>query len=83
VPKLGIGWQHAFDRFSPEQVLTLQNAAQDFTVQGVPLKSDAAVVQAGIGIVLSPDVVLDVGYDGAFSAASRDHGLRGELRWTF
>jgi autotransporter-associated beta strand protein len=83
VPKLGIGWQHAFDRFTPEQALTLQNAAQAFTVQGVPLKSDSAVVQAGIGVVLSPDVLLDVGYDGAFSGTSREHGIRGELRWTF
>jgi hypothetical protein len=55
VPKLGIGWQHAFNRFAPDQVLTLQNAAQDFTVQGASLGQDSAVVQAGLGrLLLSP-----------------------------
>jgi outer membrane autotransporter protein len=83
VPKLGIGWQHAFDRFAPDQMLTLQNAAQDFTVQGVSLGSDSAVIQAGVSVALSPDVLLDVGYDGAFSGTSYEHGLRGDLRWTF
>jgi outer membrane autotransporter protein len=83
VPKLGIGWQHAFDRFSPQQMLTLQNAAQAFTVQGIRLASDSAVVQAGIDLMLSPDVLLSVGYDGAFSGTSHEHGIRGELRWVF
>jgi outer membrane autotransporter protein len=83
VPKLGIGWQHAFNRFAPDQVLTLQNAAQDFTVQGAPLGQDSAVVQAGLGLLLSPALVLDVEYDGAFSSRSRDHGVRGTLRWSF
>ena len=83
VPKLGIGWQHALDRFKPDEVLTLQNASQDFTVQGVPLSRDTAVVQAGLGLVLAPDIVLDIAYDGAFSSSSRDHGVRGALRWSF
>ncbi len=36
-----------------------------------------------IGVMLSPEVVLEVGYDGAFSASARNHGVRGELRWSF
>lgn len=83
MPKLGIGWQHAFDSFRPDEVLRLQNASQDFIVQGVPLGQDSVVVQAGAGLMLSPNLVLDIAYDGAFSSNSRDHGLRGALRWSF
>jgi len=83
LPKLGIGWQHAFNSTAPDQFLTLQNASQDFTVRGVPLASDSAVVQAGIGVLLSPDVALDLEYDGAFASKNRDNGVRGAIRWSF
>ena len=75
-PKIDLGWQHAFAGFRPGQVVTFQNAAQSFTVLGVPLTTDAAVLQLGFDLALAPDLILNASYDGSFSGSVQDNALR-------
>jgi fibronectin-binding autotransporter adhesin len=83
VPNLNVGWQHAFTRFLPSQILTFAETGQSFTVLGVPLGSDAATIQAGLDISLSPAAILSIGYDGEISNRAEDHAVRAGLSWKF
>jgi autotransporter-associated beta strand protein len=83
VPNLNVGWQHAFSHFLPSQILTFAQTSQSFTVLGVPLDSDAATIQAGLDILLSPAAILSIGYDGEISSRVQDHAIRAELSWKF
>ncbi|HXR94390.1 MAG TPA: autotransporter domain-containing protein, partial [Rhizomicrobium sp.] len=83
VPNLNVGWQHAFTRFLPSQTLTFAETSQSFTVLGVPLGTDAATIQAGLDISLSPATILSIGYDGEISNRAEDHAVRAELSWKF
>jgi outer membrane autotransporter protein len=78
-----VGWQHAFSHFLPSQTLTFAQTSQSFTVLGVPLDTDAATIQAGLDIGLSPAAIFSIGYDGEISSHVQDHAIRAELSWKF
>ncbi len=75
-PKIDMGWQHSFRHLRPGQTVTFQNAAQSFTVLGVPLGMDAAALQLGFDLAVAPDVNLNAGYDGSFSSKVQNNALR-------
>jgi len=83
VPDFNLGWQHAFNRFMANQGLTFAGTGESFTVSGVPLGTDAAAMQAGVNLILSPAATLDAGYDGTVSNRTQDHAVRAELSWKF
>ena len=75
-PKIDLGWQHALNPFRPGQIVNFQQAAQSFTVLGVPLGMDAAAVQLGFDLAVAPDVIFSAGYDGSFSGSMQNNALR-------
>lgn len=83
VPKVDIGWEHAFDSVRPDQTLSFTGTGQNFTVMGVPIEKDAADIQAGFDIALSPQAVLSLTYDGSFGSDAKSNGFRGGLIWKF
>jgi outer membrane autotransporter protein len=82
-PWVDISWQHAFGRPLPGQVVSLQSVGQSFTVLGAPLNIDTAAVQAGLDFAITPDVKLNVGYDGSFGDRAQSNAIRGDLNWKF
>jgi fibronectin-binding autotransporter adhesin len=80
-PHADIGWQHAFNAFTPGQTATFQSSATSFTVVGVPLSVDAATVQLGFDLDVSPHAIFSFGYDGSFSSRVQNNAIRAAMDW--
>src|SRR5699024_5416803 len=60
-----LGWRHAFTDEPP--TVNMAFAGSDtFTVTGVPIAEDAAVVEAGLDLAITPTADLGFGYSGQF-----------------
>ncbi len=82
-PRLDLGWQHALARLTPYQTVSYVNAGTSFAVLGTPLAQDAAALQAGFDLKVSPSATLFVSYDGSYSSRVENHAFRGGLSWRF
>jgi outer membrane autotransporter protein len=77
-----LGWRHAFGDIIPTAALSF--AGSDiFTIAGVPIAEDAAVIEAGLGLELAPNATLGVAYQGQIADDSAQHGVKGDLRIRF
>lgn len=54
-----------------------------FTIAGVPLAKNVAVLEAGVETRLRPNLMLGASYSGQFGDGLRDHGFKANLNWTF
>ena len=77
-----IGWRHAFGDVTPLADLAFAGGSS-FTVAGVPIARDAAVIEAGLDVSFSQNVKLSIAYDGQFAADARDNGFKSEFSWKF
>jgi outer membrane autotransporter protein len=69
-----IGWRHAF---ADSPSATHSFAGGDaFTVDGTPLASDLAVMEAGIDLSFSPAAQFGVSYSGQFSSDTGTHAIK-------
>lgn len=77
-----LGWRHAFGDTDSEVTQTFAGG-QAFTVSGVPIAEDAAIVEAGLDLSLSERATLGVSYGGQLAADRRDHGLGARFEMQF
>ena len=54
-----------------------------FTISGVPLAKNVAVLEAGVETQLRPNLKLGAAYSGQFGGGLKDHGFKAILNWTF
>jgi outer membrane autotransporter protein len=79
-----IGWRHAFGDTTPLATQAFSFAAgSPFTVAGVPIAKDTAVLEAGLDFVLSDNATLGVSYTGQFGSDARDNGAKADLSVKF
>lgn len=83
VPHVSLGWRHAYGDLAPSVAVTYLNTGTGFTVQGVPIAQDSAVVGAGIEVPLGKGLSVGVSYDGAFASSSQSNAVRGTLGIAF
>src|SRR5690606_41727809 len=76
------GWRHAFGEVAQESTLAFAGG-DPFTVTGVPLARDAAVLDAGLALAIAPNASLGLSYRGQVGAGVRDHGLDASLQVRF
>ncbi|QDC02424.1 autotransporter domain-containing protein [Mesorhizobium sp. 8] len=77
-----LGWRHAFGNLTP--ISTHAFAAGDaFTVAGVPIAKDAALVQAGLDLDLSETATLGFAYQGQFGSGVTQNGFKADLSVRF
>ncbi|MBS7555777.1 autotransporter domain-containing protein [Ancylobacter dichloromethanicus] len=74
-----LGWRHAFGDIVPTQTQSFLIGGLPFTVSGVPLAEDAAVVEAGISVALAPTAQLNVTYGGQFGDGVMQNGANAVL----
>ena len=77
-----LGWQHAFG----DAVSEASNAFLDgvsFTVAGIPLAKDEAIVQAGLEFDLTDKCKLELSYSGRFASNAQEQLARAGLRANF
>ncbi|WP_285294236.1 autotransporter outer membrane beta-barrel domain-containing protein [Aureimonas altamirensis] len=77
-----LGWRHAFNDRTPVSTFALAGSLP-FSVAGAPIASDAAVVEIGLGLNLSPDASLNISYGGQFGDGGEDHSGRATFSYRF
>ena len=77
-----LAWQRVLDEPGEKSRLSL-NGYDSFTVKGVPLAQDTALVQLGVSAKLAPQASLDLGYSGQIGDGYSDHGVRLGLNIAF
>jgi outer membrane autotransporter protein len=83
VPHASAAWQHAFDDMTPEAALAFASTGIGFTVRGVPLAEDSALVDAGVDFTLRPDITLGISYSGQLASDLTDNAVKGRFNWLF
>ena len=77
-----LGWRHAFDDTTPTSTHRFSGSVP-FTLTGVPLALNVAVLEAGVETQLRPNLALSASYAGQMGNGLRDHGLKLGLNWAF
>lgn len=77
-----LGWRHAFGDAAPTSTMSFAGGEQ-FSIAGVPLATDAAVVDLGLDLAVSETATLGASYSGVISAAGYDYGAKAHLGWQF
>ncbi len=77
-----VAWRHAFGDITPEAQLAF-GGGDDFTVRGVAMARDTAVVEAGFDLMLSDYATLGASYQGEFGDGVADNGFTARLGYLF
>ncbi|MDR7949208.1 autotransporter-associated beta strand repeat-containing protein [Achromobacter aegrifaciens] len=77
-----LGWRHAFGDLATQSTMAFEGG-QDFTVAGVPLARNAAVVGLEAEVDLSNRAALALGYNGESGGGNRDQSAQVRVRWAF
>lgn len=83
VPRASAYWQHAYSGVTPATALTFLGTGISFSVAGVPLARDAAIVESGFDLQLSPHAKIGVSYFGELATHLNDHSVKGKFTWNF
>jgi outer membrane autotransporter protein len=75
-----LGWRHAEGDIRARSSFAF-DGGERFTVAGVPVARDAALVEAGARVRLSRNAALGLDYSGQFGEGNRDHSGRISLLW--
>jgi outer membrane autotransporter protein len=77
-----LGWRHGFGDTTPLSTVSFQNG-KAFTVAGVPVAENAAVLDLGFDFAVGTDTTLGVSYSGQFGSGVTDNGVRVDFRMKF
>ncbi|WP_019171034.1 autotransporter domain-containing protein [Pseudaminobacter salicylatoxidans] len=77
-----IGWRHAFGDTTPESTQAF-SVGDAFTIAGVPIARNSAVIEAGLHLSLTPDATLGLSYQGQIASDAQDHGFKADLSLRF
>ncbi|WP_454915576.1 autotransporter domain-containing protein [Xanthobacter sediminis] len=78
-----LGWQHAFGDVTPASTQSFAMGGTPFTVSGLALAADAALVEAGLRLQLADAVVLGAAYAGQFGDGVTQNGFNASLKIAF
>ncbi|GMG94315.1 outer membrane autotransporter barrel domain-containing protein [Cupriavidus sp. TKC] len=77
-----LGWRHAFGDVTPLATLAF-SAGGAFTVAGVPIAKDSAVIEAGFDVKVGRTATLGLAYQGQIAGNAQDHGVQATLNVRF
>jgi outer membrane autotransporter protein len=78
-----LGWQHAFGDTTPSTTLAFIGTATPFSVSGVPINENAAIVQAGIAYAPLPGLSLGITYAGQLAPNAQENSFNGTVDFKF
>ncbi|MGX1786919.1 autotransporter domain-containing protein [Bosea sp. NPDC055332] len=78
----GLGWRHAFGDVDPKLTLAFAEGNR-FTIGGLPIARDAALVEAGLDLALGAGVTLGASYTGQLAESAQDHAFKANLAVRF
>ncbi|HET6911973.1 MAG TPA: autotransporter domain-containing protein [Rhodanobacteraceae bacterium] len=79
----GLGWQHAFGDTTPQRTMQFLSGGDAFTIYGVPVAQNAAVVNFGANWKLTPNMKLDASYNGQWANSAKDQAAKLSLDVSF
>ncbi|MBZ9739921.1 autotransporter domain-containing protein [Mesorhizobium sp. CO1-1-4] len=77
-----LGWRHAFGDTTPLSTVAFAGG-EAFTIAGVPIAGDAAVIDAGIEMQMSDNATLGFSYSAEFGGSVVDQGTKIDLSLRF
>jgi outer membrane autotransporter protein len=83
IPRGMLQWQHAFGDVTPATALAFQSTGAAFSIAGVPIARDAALVEAGLDWRFSAWAKLGAFYQGELAAHAQTHAFKGVFNWQF
>ena len=78
-----LGWRHAYGNVTPNTTMRFAGGGDAFSIGGVPIARNAAVVEAGLDFALSPTAMLGVSYGGQFGSGAIDQTFRANFNVKF
>lgn len=81
--KVLFGWRHAFGEVAPVSIQCFAAGGSAFTIWGVPIARDAAVIEAGLDYAIAPNATLGVFYNAQFGSNLADQGIKANLNIKF
>ncbi|WP_162375579.1 autotransporter domain-containing protein [Ancylobacter sp. TS-1] len=83
-PSATLGWQHAFgDTTSSADMLFASGGTTAFTIQGVPIAQDVALVGLGLGYQLSDSAQMQFNYAGQLAEQSNQNTFSAQFSLKF
>jgi len=82
-PRASVAWQYAFGDVSPTAALAFQSTGASFTVAGVPLARNAALVEGGLDLRITTQASVGISYVGQLADRVQDHSVKGNFSWKF
>jgi len=82
-PHLTVAWQHALSDVTPQTTLAFLATGADFTVHGVPLARDSALIDAGIDAAVGSNISFGLAYIGQLSGRAQDQAIMGRVVMRF
>ncbi|WP_176936753.1 autotransporter outer membrane beta-barrel domain-containing protein [Bradyrhizobium brasilense] len=82
-PRASVAWQYAFGDVSPTAALAFQSTGASFTVNGVPLARNAALVEGGLDLRITAQATVGISYVGQLADRVQDHSVKGSFSWKF
>lgn len=82
-PRASAYWQHAFNDVTPTTALTFLGTGIPFSVAGVPLARETAIVESGFDLQINPRAKIGVSYFGELATHLHDHAVKGKFSWSF
>lgn len=77
-----LGWRHAYGDVTPVSVQAFAGG-DAFSVAGVPIAKDAAVINGGIDMAVSRNAVLGISYDGRLAGSAQEHAFKANFNVRF
>jgi len=78
-----LGWRHAYGDATFESRFRFSDGSAAFTVSGVPVARDAALIEAGADLGITDGLTLGLSYAGQIAADARENAVRADLRLRF
>ncbi|MDR2856707.1 MAG: autotransporter domain-containing protein, partial [Novosphingobium sp.] len=78
-----LGWRHAFGNAVQRSALAFASGGDPFTVAGLPIAKNAAVIDAGLEIAIGKNATLALSYNGQHGTGLTDNGVRAGFRLGF
>ncbi|HML92602.1 autotransporter domain-containing protein [Methyloceanibacter sp.] len=82
-PHIEAAWLHAFNDVTPGANLAFAATGTGFSVTGVPLAEDSALLDAGLDFALSDRLSAGVSYSGQYADEITDNAVKGRMTWLF
>ena len=83
VPRLSAQWQYAFGNVTPQAALAFQSTGAAFSVTGVPIARNAALVDTGLDWRINPKMKISLSYQGELADHAQTHTVKGGFTWNF